>query len=298
MASNNPFDSEGNQEMPDVTIRSTSKEGYPTEKEPLLGKRRTPPPRYSSIETPTLPYDGNNFNIVGVHNDGSQLPPNVEIFHQPPPNPDFSSPTSQIGGVPGWYPYMPGPAFYLPPGLEHLDALNEVTITGHGSKYRIWQDDCHKIFSARVAREGCCGGYKTEADMRILNNANLDVLYLTRTRDDSDTGCCGPSNEHLEIAFSRGPVVGVVQGSKAEYTVHNPSGDLLFILERERGGCCRDDGYEIVSADRFGVGRINVEKSCCGSSKTTLVVFPDGINTLFKGLLLSAALSIKDLHGL
>ncbi|XP_064121367.1 uncharacterized protein LOC135225801 [Macrobrachium nipponense] len=243
-------------------------------------------------------YDGNNFSTVGVHNAGAQLPPNVEIFPQQPPNPDFSSPTNQIGGVPGWYPFIPDPAFYLPPGLEHLDASNEVTITGHGSKYRIWQDDCRKIFSARVAHEGWCGRNKIEANIRILNNANLDVLHLTRTRDDSDTGCCRPRNEHLEIAFPRGPVVGVVQGSKAEYTVHNPSGDLLFLLERERGGCCGDGGYEIMSADRFGIGRINVERSCCGSSKTTLVVFPDRTNALFKGLLLSAALSIKDLHGL
>ncbi|XP_068229162.1 phospholipid scramblase 1-like [Palaemon carinicauda] len=296
----NPFESDEKQDVPDDVIRNESRANAPSEYEPLLNKYRTPPPRYSTIETTTQP-DGYNNDIAGVHNAGffaGGTAPNVEFFPQTQPNPGFNSPTNQIGGHTGWYPYIPGPALYFPPGLEHLDPLDEVTITGHGSRYRIWQDDGHKIFKARVTHEGWCGRRKIEADFRVLNNANLEVLCLTRTQDDGDTRCCGPATEHLEIAFPRGPIVGVVQGSKAEYTVHNPSGDLLFILERERGGCCRDDSYEITSADGFGIGRISVQRSCCGSSKTTIVLFPGGTNALSKGLLLSAALSIKDLHGL
>nr|XP_027227256.1 uncharacterized protein LOC113819207 [Penaeus vannamei] len=85
--------------------------------------------------------------------------------------------------------------------------------------------------------------------IKVLNNAHLDVLNLTRT--DEESSCCAYTPTHLEVCFPPGNMVGVVQGSPMEYTVHNPSGDLLFLLQKEADTLCSRGGYEVTSADRF-----------------------------------------------
>lgn len=45
--------------------------------------------------------------------------------------------------------------------------------------------------------------------------------------------------------FPPGNTVGVVQGHLMEYTVYNPSGDLLYLIQRDATVCCGRTGYQV-----------------------------------------------------
>ncbi|XP_042891657.1 uncharacterized protein LOC122266131 [Penaeus japonicus] len=275
----------------------------PSESDALLGGRRTPPPRYSSINPFDSPgeQEGTRKHSGATANVESRSPTNSTS------NNLTGHPTGHHGGhmqqphvqpgTAGWWSWIPGPAQYFPPGLEHLSHVSELTIFKHGRKVRVCRDEGQQIYVVRTFHPRCCsgGGDADAVTIKVLNNAHLDVLNLTRT--DEESSCCGYTPTHLEVCFPPGNMVGVVQGSPIEYTVHNPSGDLLFLLQKEPDGFCSKGGYEVVSADRFPLGRIHLSRtSCCSNSKEVKVSFPTNLDLRSKALILAGALSIRDLH--
>ncbi|XP_037788698.1 uncharacterized protein LOC119584255 isoform X1 [Penaeus monodon] len=272
----------------------------PSESDALLGGRRTPPPRYSSIN----PFDATEENDAHQAAKHSGASANVENRGPINSGPPAGHLAGQHGGhvqqpplQPGWWSWIPGPAQYFPPGLEHLSHVGELTITKHGRKLRVSREEGQQIYVVRTFHPRCCsgGGDAAAVTIKVLNNAHLDVLSLTRT--DEESSCCGYTPTHLEVCFPPGNMVGVVQGSSMEYTVHNPSGDLLFLLQKEPDRLCSRGGYEVVSADRFPLGRIYLAKtSCCSTSKEVKVCFPINLDLRSKALILAGALSIRDLH--
>lgn len=272
----------------------------PSESDTLLGGRRTPPPRYSSISS----YDSQEEKDAHLAAKQSGAAANVESRGPPNSGPPTGHQAGQHGGhvqqppmQPGWWSWIPGPAQYFPPGLEHLTHVGELTISKHGRKLRVSREEGQQIYVVRTFHPRCCsgGGDADAVTIKVLNNAHLDVLNLTRT--DEESSCCAYTPTHLEVCFPPGNMVGVVQGSPMEYTVHNPSGDLLFLLQKEADTLCSRGGYEVTSADRFPLGRIYLAKtSCCSTSKEVKVCFPTNLDLRSKALILAGALSIRDLH--
>ncbi|KAG7168152.1 uncharacterized protein LOC121867478 [Homarus americanus] len=244
------------------------------------------PPRYSSIDpawdvlqgeastgqtaatTPPHPPSVGPVPVVVCH------PPST---HTPPLNPNSR-----------WWSWVPGPAQYFPPGLEHMTDATELTIKKKGRTYRVIHNE-HQIYIVRRKKDGFGG-----VNIKILNNANLEVLILNRTLEAAR--CCS-STTHLEVMFPPGNMVGVVQGNKSEFSVHNPSGDLVFLLEVEPVGCCRKADYQVVTKERFTIGRLTHQKtSMIRGRKGMAVTFPANMEIRNKALVLAAALSIRDRH--
>lgn len=195
---------------------------------------------------------------------------------------------AHAGGVcPGWWSWVPGPAQFFPPGLEHLTSLNQITVRKKGRTYRILKEGDQQIYIVRRKKDGYGG-----INIKILNNANLEVLILNRT---SEAGRCFSTSTHLEVMFPPGNMIGVVQGSKKEFSVHNPSGDLIFLIECEPTGCCRKVDYQVVTTDRFTVGRMTRQKSSSYlRRKEMLIAFPAEMELRSKALILAGAVSIRD----
>ncbi|XP_071534508.1 phospholipid scramblase 1-like isoform X2 [Panulirus ornatus] len=259
----------------------------PKETDSLLG-RQTPPPRYSTVgpsweDAPQPPPPTGEGRAAPAHSEATD-PPAAHLAHQPPLiYPQDSS------AYPGWWSWVPGPAQFLPPGLEHLSGCDELTLHKKGSKYSVHRDN-QQIFRVTVLEDGCHNFI-----MKILNNANLNVLICNKTLESE--GCCSSSSTHLEVMFPPGNMVGVVQGAAMEYTVHNPSGDLLFLIEMDTVVCCRKPGYQVATRDRFIIGRMFRQKSssCCGD-RVMAVTFPPDLELRSKALLLAGALSIRHMH--
>ncbi|XP_037788700.1 uncharacterized protein LOC119584255 isoform X2 [Penaeus monodon] len=166
----------------------------PSESDALLGGRRTPPPRYSSIN----PFDATEENDAHQAAKHSGASANVENRGPINSGPPAGHLAGQHGGhvqqpplQPGWWSWIPGPAQYFPPGLEHLSHVGELTITKHGRKLRVSREEGQQIYVVRTFHPRCCsgGGDAAAVTIKVLNNAHLDVLSLTRT--DEESSCCG-----------------------------------------------------------------------------------------------------------
>ncbi|KAK7085060.1 hypothetical protein SK128_019050 [Halocaridina rubra] len=277
-----------------------------SERDALLGPRRSPPPRYSSMDGDELQTHGNASSpappIAPVHpvaNGSSMYAPVITQIPPPQPhNPNAYGYSYQSGVYPGgWCSYIPGQHQPFPPGIEHLANLHEITVTNRGSKYRIWHHDSHQLFTAKMLNPRYCGvGSKGDAELKVFNNANLEVLNLCRTVESS--GCCCSFDEtHVEVSFNPGNIIGVVQGSKMEYSILNPSGDTLYLLEGQGFGCCSKGGFNILSCHHDIIGFITMETpSCCGKSNVLRLEFPAQMDIRSKALLMSAGIAIRDLH--
>lgn len=263
MASNKPPNEPiARRPAPPVPISTTS------ETEPLLG-RDSPPPRYSSIEPSwEVPLDnpGRSDNRVT----GS--------------NPHLAQ--GQVAG-PGWWTWVPGPAQMFPPGLEHLANVQSLHIKKKGRRYCVWRGG-EVIYSVRRMKDA--GGTVL---YRVQNNANLDVLLLNFTKETE--GLCAPRSMHVEVSFPPGNVMGVVQGIPIEYTAHNPSGDLLFLLHRETKTCCRKPGYVVETREMQPLGSLERVRApgCCKGRRVMELNFPGDLDLRWKALLLAGAVVIR-----
>ncbi|KAK8742411.1 hypothetical protein OTU49_001853 [Cherax quadricarinatus] len=95
--------------------------------------------------------------------------------------------------------------------------------------------------------------------------------------------------------FPPGNMIGVIQGVKREFSVHNPSGDLLFLFECEASGCCRKVDYQAVTSQRFTIGRMTHQKSSrCLGGADMMISFPAELEMRSKALILAGAISIRD----
>ncbi|CAL4109282.1 unnamed protein product [Meganyctiphanes norvegica] len=261
---------------------------------------QSPPPSYSRIDPSTQQtWTGRNDSFGSYQHSSDSEIPGVHTMSTAPPltpnQPSVPYPHRPDAATQGVWTWMPG-ATYFPPGLEHLAPLEELLLHKNGRKYVISNIMEQPIFTAKIAESGCCTGNNEGHSMKVQNNASLDVLMLRKTTETET--CCGPSTEHVEVSFPQGSLLGVVQGTQQEYTIHNPSGDMLLLLEKEASGCCVQGGYQVVSSERFVVGCLALERErcccCCRSSKHLRLAFPSDLDLRTKALLLSGALSIYE----
>ncbi|KAG0693852.1 hypothetical protein GWK47_027355 [Chionoecetes opilio] len=103
------------------------------------------------------------------------------------------------------------------------------------------------------------------------------------------------ATKHVEVSFPPGNVVGVVQGNLLEYTAHNPSGDLLFLLHRESKTCCEKPGYVVETTECHPLGSLERVRApgCCRGRRVMEVNFPGDLDLRWKALLLAGALVIQ-----
>ncbi|XP_045100948.1 uncharacterized protein LOC123520869 [Portunus trituberculatus] len=263
MATNRPHNHPAHRRTVHPTpIPSTS------ETEPLL-PRESPPPRYSSIEPSwEVPLDnpGHTDNLASAH---VPRAPQIPV------------------ACPGWWSWVPGPAQMFPPGLEHLANVQSLHIRRKGRRYCVWRAG-EVIYTVRRMKDA--GGMIL---YRVQNNANLDVLLLNFTKETE--GLCSPPVMHAEVSFPPGNVMGVVQGSVYEFTAHNPSGDLLFLLHRENPTCFKKPGYVVETREMQPLGKIERVRipGCCTSRRVMEVSFPGDLDLRWKALLLAGAIIIR-----
>ncbi|KAK4315433.1 hypothetical protein Pmani_013350 [Petrolisthes manimaculis] len=184
-----------------------------------------------------------------------------------------------------WWTWVPGPAQQFPPGLEHLTDAHNLFLYKKGRRYRVMKDGLQVYSVKRFKQDG-----GSEVTLKIQNKAFLDVLILNRTKEAQ--GCCS-SNKHVEVLFPPANLVGVVQGGVMEYTVHNPSGDILFLIERQEAKCNRKPGYQIVTKDGVLMGYMSrVNPGCCRGRKGMEISFPQDLEIRCKALLVAGAVSL------